>query len=277
MNVVRHDRADTFLQAAGAFLSADEARFHLPLAVAGACREDPGRYPGPNWFAVVEESGRVAGVGLLTPPHRAMIYAPPAAAGLLAEDLAAGEFPVPGAHGPVDGVDCFAAAWTLPRGLAARRHRDLRSFALDRVTPPPPTPGRMRPAGEGDLEIAEEFHAAFVLEAHLDAGASTPRQMAERAVATGRLFLWQDGVRVVSQATLAGFSPTGARIGAVYTPPGDRRSGYATALVAALSARALAEGRRRCFLFTDLANPVSNSIYPRIGYRPVADYREWEW
>jgi predicted GNAT family acetyltransferase len=27
-------------------------------------------------------------------------------------------------------------------------------------------------------------------------------------------------------------------------------------------------------LFTDLANPVSNSIYPRIGYRPVHDALE---
>jgi predicted GNAT family acetyltransferase len=25
-------------------------------------------------------------------------------------------------------------------------------------------------------------------------------------------------------------------------------------------------------LFTELANPVSNSIYPRLGYRPVDDY-----
>jgi len=35
----------------------------------------------------------------------------------------------------------------------------------------------------------------------------------------------------------------------------------------------LDEGQRFCFLFTDLANPVSNAIYPKIGYRAVADYR----
>jgi predicted GNAT family acetyltransferase len=33
----------------------------------------------------------------------------------------------------------------------------------------------------------------------------------------------------------------------------------------------LAEGRRFCFLFTDLGNPTSNHIYQEIGYRPVAD------
>ena len=45
----------------------------------------------------------------------------------------------------------------------------------------------------------------------------------------------------------------------------------ATALVAALSQALLDEGRQRLFLITDLANPVSNSIYAKIGYRPQSD------
>jgi predicted GNAT family acetyltransferase len=28
---------------------------------------------------------------------------------------------------------------------------------------------------------------------------------------------------------------------------------------------------RRCALFTDLANPTSNSIYQAVGYRPYGD------
>jgi predicted GNAT family acetyltransferase len=54
-----------------------------------------------------------------------------------------------------------------------------------------------------------------------------------------------------------------------------RRRGYATALTAELSRSLLAGGRRFCFLFTDLANPTSNAIYMRIGYRPVTDVEEW--
>ena len=27
-----------------------------------------------------------------------------------------------------------------------------------------------------------------------------------------------------------------------------------------------------CVLFTDLANPTSNSVYTRIGYAPVCDF-----
>jgi hypothetical protein len=34
-------------------------------------------------------------------------------------------------------------------------------------------------------------------------------------------------------------------------------------------------GRKLCFLFTNLANPTSNKIYKRIGYRRVCDVDEY--
>ncbi len=73
---------------------------------------------------------------------------------------------------------------------------------------------------------------------------------------------------------LSGYGhPTGAgiRIGMVYTPPEHRGNGYATALVADQSQWLLDNGYDACFLFTDLANPTSNRIYERIGYRQVAE------
>jgi predicted GNAT family acetyltransferase len=33
-------------------------------------------------------------------------------------------------------------------------------------------------------------------------------------------------------------------------------------------------GKAFCTLFTDVANPISNRIYARIGYVPLADYRD---
>jgi len=58
-------------------------------------------------------------------------------------------------------------------------------------------------------------------------------------------------------------------------PPELRGRGYGSALTAALTQQLLDGGRRFCFLFTDLANPTSNSIYQRIGYRAVADVDLW--
>jgi predicted GNAT family acetyltransferase len=64
-------------------------------------------------------------------------------------------------------------------------------------------------------------------------------------------------------------------VGPVYTPPELRGRGYATTLVAELSRWLLGRGNRFCFLYTDLANPTSNAIYARIGYRRVCDALEY--
>jgi predicted GNAT family acetyltransferase len=46
-------------------------------------------------------------------------------------------------------------------------------------------------------------------------------------------------------------------------------------VVWALSSWLLRHGRRRCFLYTDLANPTSNAIYRRIGYKQVGESAEY--
>jgi predicted GNAT family acetyltransferase len=60
------------------------------------------------------------------------------------------------------------------------------------------------------------------------------------------------------------------RVQAVYTPPDRRRRGYAGATVGAISRASLDRGLR-CVLYTDLSNPVSNSVYRRLGYRAVTE------
>jgi predicted GNAT family acetyltransferase len=72
----------------------------------------------------------------------------------------------------------------------------------------------------------------------------------------------------------AGPTPRGVRINFVYTPPAHRGRGYATSCVAALTRHLLDPGKEFCFLFTDLANPTSNKIYRRLGYRHVCDFRD---
>jgi hypothetical protein len=43
------------------------------------------------------------------------------------------------------------------------------------------------------------------------------------------------------------------------------------AVTGAVSQAALAAGAQEVVLFTDLANPTSNALYPRLGYRPIED------
>jgi FR47-like protein len=83
--------------------------------------------------------------------------------------------------------------------------------------------------------------------------------------------VWAAGGRPVAIACSTVQVAGMVRIGPVYTPPERRGRGYASAATAALSRRVLEAGAEEVLLHTDLANPVSNSIYQRIGYRSVED------
>ena len=117
-----------------------------------------------------------------------------------------------------------------------------------------------------------DWIVAFGREALPDADAERVAAVVDQSLAGigRRIFLWDDG-EPASLAGAGGATPNGIRIGPVYTPPARRERGYASALTAALSQAMLDEGRRFCFLYTDLANPTSNRIYQAIGYEAVTD------
>jgi predicted GNAT family acetyltransferase len=274
MRLHRTADAATFLQMAGDFLTEREAERNLALSIARECIDDPGRYPGPNYFAAVEGAHGIEGVALMTPPYRVQVVVEPGPAiTLVVDDLAGAEWHVSGVTGPEATTKAFATAWAEQCGARLASRRRLRAFELTVVTQAPLVPGEFRLAGPGDLPIIETWYRAFEAEADPSVGEPRAAELGARALHAGRVFLW-DHNRPVSQAAITGTTPRGVRIGMVYTPPEHRRRGYATALVGALSQRCLADGRSFCCLFTDLANPVSNAIYPRVGYRPVTDFEE---
>jgi predicted GNAT family acetyltransferase len=152
-----------------------------------------------------------------------------------------------------------------------------RIYQLEAVSPVRGVPGSLRRATTADRELVIDWMTAF----HAEAGSTAePRRAALRAAETrldspdSALYFWVDGAPV-SMAGYTGPTPNGIRVGPVYTPPEHRRRGYASACVAALSQLLLDDGRRFCFLFTDLSNPTSNHIYQAIGYRPVCDVDEY--
>ena len=119
-----------------------------------------------------------------------------------------------------------------------------------------------------------EWVWGFIQDAGLEGTAEGAREIAELRIADRDLFIWEDG-GPVSTVTKTRHSTHGIVVSLVYTPPAHRNRGYASAAVAALSQQLLDAGWEFCSLFTDLANPTSNSIYQRIGYRPVADFDEY--
>ena len=93
-------------------------------------------------------------------------------------------------------------------------------------------------------------------------------------ISTGKLYILEDNGTPVSMAKISREMQTVCGVGYVYTPPYFRRKGYATSCVAAVSRLILERGFTKCVLYTDLANPISNSIYQKIGYKPICDSSE---
>ncbi|MGZ8783924.1 MAG: hypothetical protein ACXWZB_10560, partial [Gaiellaceae bacterium] len=72
MNVVRLADSRRFLELAGPFLLADEARHNLILGLAGTIRDARALYrEHVQW--VVESDGIVVGAALRTPPHNLVL------------------------------------------------------------------------------------------------------------------------------------------------------------------------------------------------------------
>jgi uncharacterized protein len=280
MEIRRSDDAATFLRLAGPLLARDEARNQLPLAIAATVAVHPDAYDAVRFWVAVEGDRPVA-AALRTEPFNLVLADPepgadlePLLAAVLADDPG-----VPGIVGNAPDVDSAASILTRSFGRGAVRTLAEGVFALTWVEDVPRARGAHRRADETDRSLLLDWLAAFEEEALPNH--ERDRACHEHALDTrfssdaSGLWLWEDGGVPVSLAGFSGPTPTGIRVGPVYTPPPHRRRGYATTLVADLSQWLLGQGYRSCFLYTDLSNPTSNHIYETIGYRQVAEAVEY--
>ena len=150
----------------------------------------------------------------------------------------------------------------------------MRVFQLTEIRAVPFSPGSIELATNKYRDLLIGWSQAFIRDADVHDDPSQMPAMVDSLLARRAIYLWIDG-EPVSMAAAARTTPNGTGINLVYTPRETRRSGYATSLVATLSERLLRDGRRFCYLYTDLANPTFNAIYQRIGYRPVGDINEY--
>jgi predicted GNAT family acetyltransferase len=279
MELTRHGDAGDFLARAGDFLSAREAEHNLILGISSRLRQQPLLYGEPAYLVTVEDEGRVVGVTMRTPPHNLILSEidDENAIPLLLEDARDAFGALPGVVGPKAPAAEFSELWQEATGADARVEIEQRCFRAELVRPPANVAGSMRAYEPRDRDVAVRWMDAFVEEALHGPEPESSAEFVDRRHEDpdAGLVVWEDGGETVSMAGFGGPTPNGIRIGPVYTPPELRGHGYASGLTAGLTQRLLDEGRRFCFLFTDLSNPTSNNIYQRIGYRPVIDVDLW--
>lgn len=274
MKVVRHKRVRDFRHRTGPWLARAEAENHLILGFCSDLESHPARFPAEPYLISIENETGIAGAALMTPPRDLIITrAPPAAVQLLVQYLIETDAPVTGTLGPTAAANAFAQCWVEQTGSPCRPGMSQRIYQCDRVTVPACGPGRLRGAADDDLPLLSQWREEFCREVG-HAQDDDHRAVVKNFVADRRLYVWEDR-RTVSMAGWAGETLSGLRLGMVFTPRRLRRRGYASSCVASLTQLLLDSGRRRCFLAADLANPTSNGIYRKIGYRPVCDSQTW--
>lgn len=271
------DDVEEYARHAGPLLRACPAENTVSLTVIENARARP-QVPADEpeiygWWAGA--GGEVTGAVSHTPRHELLLgVLPDEAMRPLVVDLARSGRDLAGVNGATGTAAQFAALWSAHTAQRAVLRDAERLYHLGRLVPPDPAPpGRARVATASDTALLVAWILGFVDDAGL--GGSDPKAVEAAVrdkVSFGGLTLWENAAG--TPVSLAGRSRRAAgtvRVAPVYTPPEHRRQGWGSAVTAAVSQAVLDEGAREVVLFTDLTNSTSNSIYQRLGYRPVTD------
>ncbi|MBC3988599.1 GNAT family N-acetyltransferase [Streptomyces sp. AC563] len=269
------DDNGAFRATAGPFLRERPDEHTVLISLAASLHDvGPDRYgdqpPRYGWWRGPD--GAVSGAFVWTPPYPVQLSPmAPAVAADLAARLLDGSGQLVGVGGQQAAAEAFAARWARATGGAWRVTGRQRLYRLGALVPPSPMPpGRARRATREDRGFLLGWFEAY----HRDLGedpADSQRALDDR-LGYGGCALWEvDGVPV-SMASVTRASGGMARVNGVYTPDALRGKGYAGAVVTAVSREALDAGVPRVLLFADVANPTSNALYQRLGYRVVGSH-----
>ncbi|MEK5476317.1 GNAT family N-acetyltransferase [Paenibacillus sp. FSL R5-0407] len=231
-----------------------------------------------NWLmATISDANGIQLTAIMTPPHNITLYATdniinPEAINCLIDRMKDRE--IPGVITEKTLAEYFAKDYTLRKGITFKTTMSQRIYELTAVNPHIPKVGIVRLLDEKDIHFfpywAEAFYAA-------GSYGKTEMSIPQHAdpylyrIASKKLYILEDNGIPVSMAGYTREMQTAIGVAFVYTPPYERRKGYATSIVAQISQLALDRGFTKCVLYTDLANPTSNSIYQKIGYMPICD------
>ncbi|MED0873068.1 GNAT family N-acetyltransferase [Bacillus mobilis] len=131
--------------------------------------------------------------------------------------------------------------------------------------------GIFREVSSEELPLIEQWIYQFCEDVKLPTTKEEAKKTAHTLITNRRLFGLEVDGKLVSVAAKTRPTTNNITVNFVYTPKEERKKGYASSCVAALSQRMLDEGYKTTTLYTDLANPTSNKIYQEIGYEQIAE------
>jgi len=260
-----------------------EAQNIIPLGniIIGNQGKDKTSWRDPaNWFmATVSCGDDIHLTAIMTPPKNLTLYATnnqncPKAIACLIQGMTQANISIPGIMAEKSLAEMFTQQYIAIHNLDSKINTKQRIYELSQVNPDVPK-ANLRLAQESDMSFLPYWDAGFYSECFSESPAvGNDIEVYRHIVQSNRVYIMEDNGTPVTMAKISRDLQTVCAIGYVYTPPYFRKRGYATACVAAISQVGLDRGFKKCVLYTDLANPTSNSIYQKIGYRPICDSLE---
>ena len=275
MKVKLETNLKSFLEEVAPVLTKDSSLHSMILSLANRYLE-LGK-PMYRLVRVLTDDDRFLGAGIQTDPERALIISKILASHVreFAEKLAAKIVDLPGVNGPKETIDIFSDVWCQVRNCRAELVMNLRLFELTKVIETKSPGGAFRIATRSDREVLFQWMRAF----HQEAVPHDPLQSdadlyndIDSSTQLGQYFVWEKDQKCVCMVASKRETQTERWIAPVYTPKEYRGQGFGSALVAEVSKVILVSGKK-AMLFTDLANPTSNSIYQKVGYQPISDFK----
>jgi GNAT superfamily N-acetyltransferase len=227
-----------------------------------------------RFLSVHADDATVIGVAMRVGGHDAYLgELPPGSVGAVAEAMVDAD----GVEGVVDDAAEFVEHWAALRGIRSggatfRPDYVVELYRLGSLRVPE-VPGSPRRARTSDAALCAEWAEAMRVESGMRPPSMTVAAIRSR-VATGRWWLWERHGRPVClaahQVPVFGWS----RIGPVYTPPAQRRQGYAAVLTAHVAHTLRVKGLDVC-LFADRTNTTAKKIYRDIGFEPTREFAHY--
>ena len=286
MELIRYQDVQVFQDATLEFLLEKEAENNLILGLTNGLLNGE-HQDSPPYLIAIEDAGEIILVALHTPP-RALILSTirtgfdvETVYQLLIDDFLAEFGSIKQVNGLINVAAPFITQVQSQTGAVYEVSMAMRIYKLKQIIPVTNVPGKLRYAESSDLDLLVRWMVGFNQDSW---GIASDEARLRTRLADGLtqdksvrgLLLWEDDGKPTSLVGYSGPTPNGMRVAPVYTPPELRGNGYASAATAALSQKLLDEGRKFCFLYTDLTNPTSNKIYINVGYEPVCDVNEYQ-
>ncbi len=278
MEITKYNNIKLYLKDVEEDLLRNEVKNNLPIGILYSLKGDKDVKKKDLFLSRVIDKNNNILLAIMTPPKNLIIVGDDnnkldEAIKVLIDYLLTNSIDIPGVIGDKKIVEKFKNKWLSQTGLEAELFMSQRIFKLSKLNQVKISSGKFREVQLTDLEIIKEWYIDFCQESlSKELEEEKAKKHVKKAIEAGNYYGWEKDGKLVSVAARARNTKNAVAVNFVYTPEEYRGNGYATSTVANLSKELLDEGYRYCCLFTDLANPISNSIYKKIGYEPIADY-----